>query len=354
MKNKKKVRILSIDGGGIRGIIPATIVKYAEDYLQQKVPGTTIADHFDFIAGTSIGGILTAFYLFPQEENKNKAKYTAEQALNVFKDEGYNIFNASRIPAPRRLWGLLNGTEFSPKYLEKVLEDHFGDATINELLKPCLIPTYNINAKSSFFFTSHDDTSRRKFLIHDVLRSTSAAPTYFPSVRIKNHSILKPGENEVMKNIDGGVFANSPSLCAYAEARNHDFKDRNNKEPKAQDMYMLSLGTGAGEFALKRTKISGRWSLLKWAQYIPDIMMDGAVDTTTYQMDAIFKSVGNEGKYNYKRVDVPVDARDYDTDMSNAAPDNIEKLLKAGERTLAEARANGLDAFLDGLLDDAI
>ena len=62
---KKKVRILSIDGGGIRGIIPAYIIKYAESYLQKKAPVTSIADHFDFIAGTSTGGILTGLYLVP-------------------------------------------------------------------------------------------------------------------------------------------------------------------------------------------------------------------------------------------------------------------------------------------------
>ncbi len=62
MAQQKKVRILSLDGGGIRGIIPATIIQYAEAYLQKKRPGTTIADHFDFIAGTSTGGILTGIY----------------------------------------------------------------------------------------------------------------------------------------------------------------------------------------------------------------------------------------------------------------------------------------------------
>ena len=354
MKDKKKIRILSIDGGGIRGIIPATVIKYAEEYLQKKAPGTTIADHFDFITGTSIGGILAALYLMPDEKQPQKAKFSASEALELFVEEGFNIFNKSKIPELRRLWGLLNGTTFSPKHLEKLLELKFENKYMHELLKPCLIPTYDINSRSAFFFNSTDDRRKRKFLLKDVLRSTSAAPTYFPSAYIRNKANTADAEEREMRNIDGGVFANSPALCAYAEARNHHFKDRNIKEPKAEDMYMLSIGTGGGQFSLKRTKISGRWSLLKWAQYIPDIMMDGGVDTTTYQMDAIFKSVREEGEINYKRIDVPTNARDYDSDMSNADPENIQKLLSAGENTVVAARANGLDNFLDGLLDEEL
>ena len=97
MAPKKKVRILSLDGGGIRGIIPATIIQYAEAYLQKKRPGTTIADHFDFIAGTSTGGILTGIYLAPQKEDNTKAKFSATEALKFYVDNGYDIFNASKI-----------------------------------------------------------------------------------------------------------------------------------------------------------------------------------------------------------------------------------------------------------------
>jgi patatin-like phospholipase/acyl hydrolase len=102
MENKKKVRILSIDGGGIRGIIPATIIKYAEEYLQKKRHGTTIADHFDLIAGTSTGGILTGLYLTPDKENKNKAKFSAKDAYDFYVNYGYAIFNASKISGLRR------------------------------------------------------------------------------------------------------------------------------------------------------------------------------------------------------------------------------------------------------------
>jgi len=353
MKSKKKVRILSLDGGGIRGIIPATIIKYIEKYLEKKIPGTTISDHFDFISGTSTGGILTAIYLAPQHGDQTKAKYAASEALDFYVKEGYTIFNASKKSDFKRLWGLRNATMFSPRNLENLLKQKFGDLLISKLIKPCLITTYNMNTRSSFFFTSNEDTSKREFYVRDVLRSTSAAPTYFPPAKIKNIATKNQANKELsaMINLDGGVFANNPTMCAYAEARNTNFKDRNNNEPSASHMYILSIGTGGGGFKLKNKEKSARWSLLKWAKTIPDIMMDGSIDTVAFQMNEIYGALQPTDPGAYMRIDTPKENQNYSADMSNASPDNIKKLLEAGNKTLEFAKANGLDKFLDGLLD---
>jgi len=267
----KKVRILSIDGGGIRSIIPATILEYVEDYLEQKVPGTTLADHFDFIAGTSTGGILTSIYLTPQKKDPTKAKFKAAEALDFYIYEGYKIFNASKLSGLQRLWGLRRGTTYSAANLEQLFLEKFGDLKISALLKPCLMTTYNMNTTSAFFFTRYEDKNKREFYVRDVLRSTAAAPTYFPPAVIKNLAPNASMNDEVLEmiNLDGGVFANNPTMCAYAEARNTNFVDRNNKEPAASDMYILSLGTGGGGFDLKKKESSNRWNLLKWAKAVP-------------------------------------------------------------------------------------
>ncbi|ARV05237.1 hypothetical protein BTO04_00365 [Polaribacter sp. SA4-10] len=353
MENKKKVRILSLDGGGIRGIIPATIIKYAENYLQERRPGTTIADHFDLIAGTSTGGILTGIYLTPQEENKNKAKYSATDAFNFYVDNGHAIFNASKINGIKRLWGLGSAVKFNPQNLEKLLKEKVGDLKISELMKPCLITTYDMNRKSSFFFTSTEDTAKREFLVRDILRSTSAAPTYFPPAKIKNLASgpQKDTRCNNMVNLDGGVFANNPTMCAYAEARNTNFKDRANNEPSASGMHILSIGTGGGGFKIENKEKSDRWSLLKWAQLIPEIMMDGNIDTVAFQMNEIFQVQQANNEESYLRIDTPQKDRTYASDMSNASPENINNLKKAGEKTLEYAISKGLDKFLDALLD---
>ena len=354
MGKKKKVRILSLDGGGIRGIIPATVIKYVEEYLQEKAPGTTISDHFDFIAGTSTGGILSGIYLTPQDGNKTKAKFSAAEALDFYVKEGHNIFNASKISSWKRLWGLRNATAYSPLNLETLLKDKFGNLLISELIKPCLITTYNMNNKSSFFFTSREGTAKREFFVRDVLRSTSAAPTYFPPAKIKNiasHN-LKNQASDNMINLDGGVFANNPTICAYAEARNTNFKARNNSEPSANSMYILSIGTGGGGFKLDDKEASSTWSLLKWAKSIPDIMMDASTDTVAFQMNEIYQTLEPNNLGSYLRIDTPEKDRKYSSDMSNACSENIDSLLKAGEKTLEYAKANGWDKFLDGLLDE--
>jgi len=349
MENKKKVRILTLDGGGIRGIIPAIIIKYMEAYLVKKVPGTTISDHFDFISGTSTGGILTAIYLTPQDENKNKAKYTASEALDFYVNEGHGIFNASKLKGLKRLWGVGNATKYSPKKLEHLLKEKFGNLLMSQLLKPCLIPTYDMHTKSSFFFTSTEDTTKREYFVRDVLRSTSAAPTYFPPAKIKN--IAPNQEENEMLNLDGGVFANNPTMCAYAEVRNTNFEERNNNEPTASQMYILSIGTGGGGFQLKRKHKSHKWSLMRWAKSIPEIMMDGSIDAVAFQMNEIHETLQPNTQGSYLRIDTPKNSRNYSSDMSNASPKNIKNLLKAGNKTLEYAKVNGLDKFLDGLLD---
>ena len=88
----KKIRILSIEGGGIRGIIPGTILCYLEEQLQLKDNShLKLGDYFDFIAGTSTGGILSCIYLIPTKDGK--AKYSAKDALDLYLDHGNKFFN---------------------------------------------------------------------------------------------------------------------------------------------------------------------------------------------------------------------------------------------------------------------
>jgi len=209
--------------------------------------------------------------------------------------------------------------------------------------------------KSSFFFSSREEQTRREFFVRDVARSTSAAPTYFAPAKVKNiaPSPVKDEDPVSMVNIDGGVFANNPSMCAYAEARHTNFtKDgRDFDEPKASEMLILSIGTGGGSFELPEIKKSHKWGVLNWAKSIPEIMMDGSVDTVAFQMNEIFGTLKEENHKCYLRIDVPKDARKYAPDMSDASPENLEKLKMAGEETLKQGISKGLDGFIDLLID---
>lgn len=319
----KKVRILSLDGGGIRGIIPATVLEYIENKFIEKTgnPNARLADLFDFIIGTSTGGILTCFYLTPnpeQREGQPLTKYKASQALEFYSEKGYRIFNASKHYSWLGLRQLYNASKYTANNLESIFAEEFGELKMSELVKPCLVTTYDLASKSSFFFSSREpEHKQREFYVKDVARSTSAAPTYFPSAVIKN---LVTGNT--MVNIDGGVYANNPTMCGYAECRNSVFPQAS--YPSAEQMLILSIGTGGGQFDLPAVEKSSNWGLLKWAKSTPDIMMDGSFDTVDYQLKRLFGSLAEEQQYNYKRVDVPQDKRYYAKDMADASPANIE------------------------------
>ena len=117
-------------------------------------------------------------------------------------------------------------------------------------------------------------------------------------------------------------------------------------------MYILSIGTGGGGFTIENKENSTHWSLLKWAKTIPEIMMDGSIDTVAFQMNEIHATLPPNVPGDYLRVDTPKEDRQYSSDMSNADEENIKMLLKAGEKTLEKAKIDGLDQFLDGLLDN--
>lgn len=353
----KKIRVLSLDGGGIRGIIPATVLEYVENKLIEITsnPKARIADYFDIIVGTSTGGILGCFYLTPNSQSKKdgpSSKYTAAKALEFYSEKGSRIFNASKRKGWLGLRQLFNAAQYSPQNLENIFQEEFGDLKMSELLKPCLVTTYDLISKTAFFFSSVEpENKKREFFVKDVTRSTSAAPTYFPPAKIKNLATDK-----TMMNIDGGVFANNPTLCAYAECRNSIFPKAS--YPSAKDMLILSIGTGGGQFELPDVSKSSRWGVISWAKSIPEIMMDGGFDTVAYQMKLLFETLEKEYQLNYKRIDVPLDKRTYSKDMADASKPNIDALKIAGKDALEAAiqgndKELGLDKFIELLIENA-
>lgn len=361
MAEKKKVRILSLDGGGIRGIIPATIVAYIEEEIRKrKGDEKRIADYIDMIVGTSTGGLLTCFYLKPnpkEGEGQPITEFPATKALEIYTEEGYDIFNNSKYFSWFGLRQLWNATQYNPAYLEKTLQNHFkdregNDMMLHKMVKPCTVTTYNMNTESSFFLRSTDLKRKdgpRDYKVWEALRSTSAAPTYFPPARIRNYATVET-KKKIWYNLDGGVFANNPTICAYAEARNMDFPNRGVKAPTASEMLILSIGTGGGNFDLEPIQKSGSWGVIRWAKSIPNIMMDGSIDTTDYQMRQIFDTLNEEHKDSYLRVDVPHDDRNYAADMADASPENIAKLKVAGQKTVLHYKKD-LDQFIDRILE---
>ncbi len=343
----KKVSILSLDGGGIKGIIPATILAYVEEQLQKQTgdKDARIADYFDLIAGTSTGGILTCAYLIP--DVNNRPKYTAKDALGFYLQRGDEIFDIS-------IWQRMTtgGGVFDEKYsadeLEEALYDYFGDVLLSQLLKPSLITAYNIKERKTEFFNMLDVPRKNlDYFIRDIARATSAAPTYFEPARIKSSNGLK-----VLPLIDGGMFANNPAMCAYAEARSVDFSAvTGNSEkpayPGAKDMIILSLATGSEKkpYSWKDAK---DWGSVKWIKPVIDILMSGNSETVDYELKKIFETV-DPHLNSYARIE-PFLGR-ASAEMDEASPQNMALLVEAGE-TAVKQNKDLLDQWVIKLIEN--
>ena len=340
----KFTRILSIDGGGIRGIIPAQVGVTLELKLQQKSgnPNARIADYFDLIAGTSAGGILTCIYLCPDAKNPNRPRWTAQDAVNFSINSGREIFKSSFWQTLESLDGLID-EKYASEALDKFFLENFRDCKLSELLKPCLITAYDVERRKAHFFNQID---AKKYLaadysIRDIARATSAAPSYFEIPKI--YSCTK----ESYALIDGGVFANNPALCAYAEVRTKLKipEARSDKGPTAKDMVILSLGTGQSKKKFPYQEVKD-WGKVEWVQPLINIMMTGISETVNYQMLQIFDAIGKPKQYLRISPDLlgkeplPID---------DASFDKISSLVSIGKEQASNYNEQ-LDQFIDLLL----
>lgn len=342
----RKITLLSLDGGGIRGIISCIILKYIEEQLQQKDhPQAKLGDYFDLIAGTSTGGLITALLLCPDEHQK--AKFSVTEALALYTEKGASIFDVSFWDKLLNPFGLLK-EKIDDTPLEHELAHVFGTLELRHLIKPCLITAYDITARKATFFTSHNaENPLRNFRVTDVCRATSAAPSYFEPAQVVSLS----GEQFTL--IDGGVYANNPALCAYAEARKIPFsKVLNHPEkpdyPTANDMIVVSVGTGTvlKPYAFDDFKNAGK---VEWITPLIDILLSSNVETVNYQMQKMYESLGNENTQHYFRL-MP-ELLKASSEMDDTTPENIQNLIQDG-LTFVRKNQVQLDQIVQKLLDN--
>lgn len=320
-----KIRILSLDGGGIRGIITCVILKYIEEQLQKlDHPNAKIGNYFDLVAGSSTGGLLASIILFP--DKAGKARFSVEEALDLYAKKGDDIFNVNFWRHMVNPFGLFN-EKISEKSLEKQLLDIFGHLELKDLIKPCLITSYDIRERKAKLFASHEaHAPLENFLVKDVCRATSAAPTYFEPARIKSCY------NQEFTLIDGGVYANNPALCAYAEARKIAFsKVLDNEEkpdyPSVNDMIIISVGTGTvlKPYYFKDFENAGK---IKWISPLIDMLLSSNAETVDYNLQKMFESLGPRNRLNYHRL-MP-SLKNASPEMDDTSKKNIYELIQTG------------------------
>lgn len=332
-------KILSIDGGGIRGLIPGQVLVALEKKLQAKAgnPEARLAEYFDFFAGTSTEGILCCLLLCPDPKHPGKTKYSAEDAVDLYREYGDDIFSLTFWSRLFNKQPVFN-SKYSAKALEEILKKYFAKVRLSELVKPCLLTAYDIQDRKTHFFAQHDFRKKGDggdFYVRDVCRATSAAPTYFQTALVKSISGIS------YPLIDGGMYANNPGLCAYSEVRN------SRGEPTAKDMFIVSLGTGSENRSYEYESAKD-WGAFGWIKPSIDIMMSAAAETTHYHLVKMFSADGRED--NYRRIQ-PAHLRNADPEMDNVSFRNVQALIELGIKT-AEDYSDELDSIVERIWKD--
>ena len=255
---RRRVNILAIDGGGIRGIIPAVILSQLEEAI-----GRPLWQIFDLIVGTSTGGIIAAAI---GAGAKDGDAYTAGELIDLYVRNGPTIFHLDCLHYVEQV----ARPKYSPEGLERVLLEYFGDSELRSAKTNLLISSYDVGHQLPFFFKSAKAKKNPAFnwKLRDIARATSAAPTYFPPVQLSNGRVA-------YTLVDGGVCVNNPSVAGYAEARR--------LFPEATDFLLLSAGTGDRHDGLRYADVRD-WGLVQWAQQIVPVFMDSVAEAAEYEM----------------------------------------------------------------------
>ncbi|XP_071917878.1 patatin-like protein 2 [Coffea arabica] len=346
--NGNLVTILSIDGGGIRGIIPATILDFLESELQElDGQDARIADYFDVIAGTSTGGLIATMLTAPNE--KNRPLFAAKDIKPFYMEHGPKIFpQRSGFRRMIKFCGIqqmikfvLNffpGPVYDGKYLHKILKEKLGETRLRKTLTHVVIPTFDVKCLQPIIFSTFEDKKSPLLdaRLSDICISTSAAPTYFPA-----HKFVNEGNPKEFHLIDGGVAANNPTLLAMTHAtkpmgdNGPDFSKM--KVMEYGQFLVISIGTGS---ARKEKKFSAemvnKWNPLGWVLNgsmppIVEMFAEASQDMVDYHISVTFQALHSEA--NYLRIqDDTLKGQIASVDV--ATKQNMEELGKIGSKLL--------------------
>jgi uncharacterized protein len=303
--------VLSIDGGGIRGIIPAMVLAEFE-----RRAGRPIAEMFDLIAGTSTGGIIAIGLTRPGADGR--PRWSAQQLVDLYLERGPRIFDPDLVHSIKTLYGMIN-ERYDTRGLDEVLDQYCGGSTLAQSVTDVLIPAYDVVKRALFFF---DSAKARADPAHDfsaafVARATSAAPTYFEPPLFETGPL-----REDLVFVDGGLFANNPGMCAFAEAQRGRF---------GRSMLLVSLGTGSCTRQLPHDEVR-HWGMAQWARPILSVVFDGVSMAIDQQLSALL------GGERYWRFETILDeARD---DFDDVSRRNLRRLMHQADRLIAERSAD--------------
>ena len=322
--------ILTIDGGGIRGIFPAKFLTSIEDRLKEiGNPKTHIFEHFDLISGTSTGGIIAIAL-----------------ALGIPAKEIYDLYvnKAEDIFGNNRRWYLrIVHSKFNRENLESNIRDtfknHFNgkDPRLVDCKTPVCVPIFDLlQGKPSVLKSKYHPRFNRDYHIpaYQAALATSAAPTFFDPYSGSYQKIDSDTVEYFSNKVDGGVFANNPTLLALIEAQKAFNKD-------LKDIIVLSIGTGFRKYSDAETR--KWWGPLYWfnlrRRRIIDLFMQGQSQLTDNLISLLHKGIDRveEENFKYMRINTLFESG---TEINLDETDPI-KLKALSEKAGAEFQNHG-------------
>jgi patatin-like phospholipase/acyl hydrolase len=246
-----RFRVLSIDGGGIRGLIAARVIARLEELISaESGEERRLADCFHMFAGTSTGGLLALGLTVPDPADPERPKLNGADLVDLYMSEGPRIFGDT-LHKLISLGGWI-APKHSPARLARALRDRFGDARLRDALRELIVTSYDMAEPGPHFFKRWRarEAGDRDAAMVDVGLSTSAAPTYFPSHGLAGRAL-----------VDGGLFAANPSVAAVVEALKRRDEEPHDLSPG--DLLLVSLGTGQHETGHRQSQVR-RWGRIGW------------------------------------------------------------------------------------------
>ncbi|MBC2772308.1 patatin-like phospholipase family protein [Rhizobium sp. AQ_MP] len=346
--------ILSIDGGGIRGVIPAAVLTVLTEKLAKRGKTLPLHRYFHLIAGTSTGAIIAAGLTCPRPGRPTEPAADPKTLLDLYKKKGPDIFDIGLFRKMANFGGLFE-ERYSADALEKILIEMLGKRTeVKDALGKVLITAYDIHARRAVFITNADKDHER-FYVWQAVRGSSAAPTYFEPALVEDLAKTAHGQTPMLPLIDGGVFANDPAMAAYVEGSKLGWREN------GDEMVILSLGTGSAnrKIPYQQAKSWGAGGWINPANDTPliSVLMQGQSSTASYQLNKLLNreppsfaegatvvTLANKANLNYFRLDAPlVGANDA---LDDATPKNIADLEKFG-RVLAQKHDLALEEIAE-------
>jgi uncharacterized protein len=317
------INVLSIDGGGIRGVGSAHMLEALEAHL-----GKRLDEAFQLFVGTSTGAILAGGIA--------AKAMTASELKTLYRSDGRQMF-------VRSILGSLEHGLFRARYRTDrkgaTIKRILGDMKLGTIPRNFMATFYDMGSKSGPVFAnggpdyrgkSPPDNNFRDWPLWSVINASSSAPMYFDPAR------FRVGGRAVV-GVDGGIFANNPTMCAFVEARNLFRTD---------DIVVVSVGTGLSRLSFPHRK---RWGMLQWASpfdHVPllEAMFDGQSSTVSHQMaqvlnQRLFRFEFNLDHYPHITMDDASDGNQNAiiaaTDAYLAMPDTRQKLADAAAAVTA-------------------